>query len=99
MNVENKQKMKDIKILKLDKNLTKMAKNIFGVGIVDSAYITTYNYGNSSKVEIEERLGGDMYKLVKEEINFDSKNIVIKFTNSKMVYFTNSEWGSISNIT
>lgn len=83
-------------VMRKDKNLTMAVKNIFG-DIVDSAYVTTWNI-RSSRLEISERIKNEFYESAEDEIDIGGKNIIISFKNGKSVYFTNSEWGSMSAI-
>jgi len=60
------------KIIRRDHNLTQMACIIFGAEIIDSCYITAWDFGNSSEIEINDRLEEETYRLVKREIDIDS---------------------------
>jgi hypothetical protein len=84
--------------IRKDVNLLKMAVSIFGEDIVETCYITTGTYGKRVEKEIELSLANEAYKKVEDVIDIDAKHIIIKFKNGKYVLFTNSEWGSISNI-
>lgn len=85
-------------VIRRDMILEKMASRIFGEDIVDSAYITTWDYGNSGKGEVEKRLKENIYESDTDGIDNGAKNIIIKFKNGHAVLFTNSEWGSIDAI-
>ena len=85
-------------VIRRDMILEKMASRIFGEDIVDSAYITTWDYGNSGKGEVEKRLKENIYESDTCGIDIGAKDIIIKFRNGHAVLFTNSEWGSIDAI-
>ena len=83
--------------IRKDEKLTKLAKKIFG-DIVSVAYITTYDF-NGDKDAIKSRLDIERFSDCSGGyINYDAKTIWIKFTNSKIVEFHNSEWASISAV-
>jgi hypothetical protein len=90
--------MEDIYVIRKDANLLKMTVAIFGEDIIESCYITTWDYKTYTKKEIELFLANEAYKKVEDVIDIDAKNIIIKFKNGKYVLFTNSEWGYIRNI-
>lgn len=80
-----------------DPNLEQMAKNIFGDDIVDSAYVTTYNFTHCVN-DAPKRLDDELYEKVEDEIDLDSKDIIIKFKNGNAIILTNSEWGCLASI-
>ena len=84
--------------MKRDFNLETMAKNIFGHDIVKSAYVATWKFDSSTEGQKNERIARDSFTSVDGEIDNGGKNIVICFVNGNDIHFTNSEWGSISNI-
>ncbi len=77
--------------IKYDKHLTELAKSIFG-NVVEKAYYTTWDFGNSSKAEILERLKWIQSKYA-DSIDI-SNGIWIKFTTGKIVEFS-SRWRAI----
>lgn len=87
--------MMAIKTIRYSKELTEVARNIFG-DIVDKAYVTTWDI-NSDKYEVSPRL--DEWGLVKSkdtEINYCGDTIWITFTNDTLVEFKNREWAYIT---
>lgn len=84
-------------LLKEDKNMTKVAKNIFG-DIVNNAYYAEINYSfipeEETILKLDKLILNSVHK--EEEIDQDAKVIVIEFINGKRVIFHNSEWGSMS---
>lgn len=82
-------------VIRYDAQLTSAAKNIFG-DIVERAYVTTYDY-SSDKDEIALRLNRAVFvKSEDGEINYSAETIWIRFTNDKLVEFSNSEWAYIT---
>ena len=82
-------------VIKKDSNLKQMAINIFG-DIIEEAYITCFPYVN--KQDIDNTLKLNTFNHIEEGIDIGAQNIILKFTNGKYVYFTNSEWGAIESI-
>lgn len=84
-----------------NEKLTEIAKNIFGEDIVDSAYVTTWDL-MSPKGEIIKRIEKESEHYSDSnpdckpnEIDTDSKEIVVTFKNGKSVEFSSSEWGAV----
>ena len=87
-------------LLKRDSALTKKAKDIFGA-IVKDAYLIVDIYDNRvDPKEVTESLRNKRDKFVSKEnrIDYDGDVIVITFINNRSVFFTNSEWASITTI-
>ncbi len=86
--------------IKKSKKITNAACAIFGNQIVKEAYIVTHYYflnGVSNEI-IKERLSENEKNITIEFnniINYDGKNIWIKFTNNRIIEFSASEWGHI----
>ena len=83
-------------ILREEKDLLKIAKNLFG-DIVQSVYYAYWYDKNVNIKEYTERF--DMYEKQSSNndltIDQDDKTIIIYFTNGKKVIFSNSEWGAM----
>lgn len=85
-------------VIRKDKNLKRVATNIFG-DIVKEAYITTWISGGSKEAqEAMERLKDEAESVKSDnEIDIGTREVVIVFTNEKVVSISSSEWGSIEN--
>jgi len=82
--------------IKYDKRLTELGSSIFG-NIVEKAYYTTWDFGDSSKAEILERLEDEKSDDL-SSIDIGGKEIWITFTSGKTVAFSSSEWGDINKV-
>lgn len=80
--------------IKYDKDLTKMAKSILG-GVVERAYYTVWDYRHITEDDTNERLKDQKREFDGDILEYDGQKIWIKFTNGKIVEFSNSEWGYI----
>jgi hypothetical protein len=82
--------------IRKDDALLSMCQRIFGDGIVLGAYITTWEYGNSTKEEIDGRLNADAHTDDGSlQISYDAQTIIIEFVSGRRVAFGNSEWATI----
>lgn len=84
------------KAIRYSKELTEVLINIFG-DIVEKAYITTWDI-NSKQNDVVMRLENTSIGV--DDLNtlaYDEQTLWIKFTNGKVVEFSNSEWASIGN--
>jgi hypothetical protein len=82
---------------KRDTLLFQTAQRVFGDIVID-AFITTWDI-NSSEKELIERLNNNIFTDIEDKINYDGKDIILKFVNDRMIVFTGSEWESISQMT
>ena len=88
-------------LIEESKRLKRKAKHIFG-DIVDSAY-----FGAVTDSSMEDYFNNVLYEISDQKniskdlnvIDIGSIDIVIKFTNGKVVKFNSSEWGDIEGIT
>jgi hypothetical protein len=97
--------MKRIVVGKSNPGLLKKAKALFGEDLVKEAYsISSYPSGNLLSKDVEE--GRVLNRVTRGEPNTEPDisldicdgEVVIEFTNGKLVKIETSEWGSISAI-
>ena len=80
-----------------DENLLQTAKNVFGNDIVIKAWVASWQVeGISTREEVSERLNRKRHSSVYKELDLDDNDVVIEFINRRKVYFTVSEWGTVS---
>jgi hypothetical protein len=88
--------VKERMAIRKDEALLSMCQRIFGEGIVSMAYITTWDYGNSTEDEIKGRLHADTHTDDGSlQISCDAETIIIELVNGRRVVFSNSEWATI----
>jgi len=95
--------MSELKVIaERNEELTDIAKSVFGEDLVLSAYVTTATYSKEElnwEVYIElQKAASNYFGTINNELDLDTKDIIIQFCNGRHLYFTNSEWGSISII-
>lgn len=78
-----------------DTFLKEIAVNVFGEDMIDNVYECVNVYNNSTDEEIYRRLDQNLAVVKCKEIDFDSKDIIIRFKNGKTIHVSSSEWGCI----
>lgn len=92
-------KIKDEYHVKYNKNMTSVAKSIFG-NIVKKAYnvIEMASYRNENDyVEYFNQKKKESFQ--KDLIDFDGEKVLIEFENGKKVMFSSSEWAYMNKVT
>jgi hypothetical protein len=79
----------------IDPILKEIAVNIFGVDMIDDVFSCVNVYRASKDDEIYRSLEKNLCVVKSNTIDFDAKDIVIKFRNGKTIHVSSSEWGSI----
>lgn len=86
-------------LIKRDKNLLKLAQNIFGSDLVIDAFHCIDDYGDKNYIdkEINDVMITGQIKDDDKEISMESNDIRLVFCNGKIVHFSVSEWGDIQS--
>lgn len=85
-------------VMKQNRKLLWVAKNIFGPSVIN-AWVVTMDFGsNSEKKEKLKRIAEKIDLAIADtDISYDSETIVFEFTGGARVYFSNSEWASFGS--
>ncbi len=90
--------MKEVYVFKEVKEITKIAKNIFG-DIVNNVYYADVLYDGINLDYLISKIDRDINNASNTNLSIDQCgiNIVIEFINGQKVFFSNSEWGSMES--
>lgn len=86
-------------VYRKNNKLSQVAKNIFGSDLVVTAYLVAYDNRELDPLThayMFEALSNSSFIEPNSNSLEDYPHILIKFVNGKFVFFTNSEWASIS---
>ena len=88
--------MNETYILKENKSVTEIAKNIFG-DIVCKVYYAGVHYGSIEEERVISTIDNEIKTAFNSDtsIDQDGRTIIIEFVNGRKVIFSNSEWGSM----